>query len=279
MASLRKYLLVKAFTLVELLVVIAIIAVLIGLLLPAVQKVREAANRTQSSNNLHQLIVAVHDYQGSYGALPSYFNYQIQQNGTYGPVHFEILPYVEQTNVYNASYSRPWGWYPVQMYYGPNVSGIIKSYVDPGDPTFTPGSTGGAPTSYLINYQGFGWNGGMNMQKMTDGTSNTIAFTLGYSRCTISYNFGSWSYSYTAQRQWNGGGYPPVLYWQGYNPPFQSVPQPSQCNLNEAQTPYAGGILVSLFDGSVRMVNQGVSTATWNAAMTPSSGDTLGSDW
>jgi prepilin-type N-terminal cleavage/methylation domain-containing protein/prepilin-type processing-associated H-X9-DG protein len=105
-----------AFTLVELLVVIAIIGILIALLLPAVQKVREAAKRVKCANNLKQLALACHNYHDAYATLPYGRKYDIWDTYTWSEL---ILPYIEQGDVFNLYYTLPQTGY-VANYPGPN---------------------------------------------------------------------------------------------------------------------------------------------------------------
>jgi len=101
-----------AFTLIELLVVIAIIAILIGLLLPAIQKVREAAARTKCQNNLKQLTLAVHQYENAYGKLPNSKRTESEATATEGAKSWalDIFPFIEQDN-FARMYDRSKNWW------------------------------------------------------------------------------------------------------------------------------------------------------------------------
>ena len=118
----------KGFTLIELLVVIAIIAILIGLLLPAVQKVREAAARMKCQNNLKQLGLGVHSYHDTYSRFVPAGNIKIGISW-----HVGILPYIEQTALFN-KVSQTAGSYWVIGKYDIPVNNKVATYLCPAKP-------------------------------------------------------------------------------------------------------------------------------------------------
>jgi prepilin-type N-terminal cleavage/methylation domain-containing protein len=192
------------FTLVELLVVIAIVAVLIGLLLPAVQRVRESSNRTQCSNNMRQFALAGHNFASALGYEPPGLGWapppnMAGQDKAYGMYFFHILPYIEQNDLYQSAFGGG-------IYFAGN-SGVyahaIKVYSCPSDPS----AQAGLVTLNSGEVWGAGYGGNartgadctpsgilLDIYKVRrlerdfpDGTSNTIHLADKYGHCTNAF--------------------------------------------------------------------------------------------
>jgi prepilin-type N-terminal cleavage/methylation domain-containing protein len=150
----------RGFTLIELLVVIAIIAILIALLVPAVQKVREAAARTQTNNNLKQCGLAVHNYHDTYRRMPDAFALGgiYSATGAEKSMWFHLLPYVEADNIYKSSTAA------IQQ------NSVVPSYNAPSDPY---NSDNSGIVNFGANIRVFGYD------TLTPTVANSTATLLG----------------------------------------------------------------------------------------------------
>jgi prepilin-type N-terminal cleavage/methylation domain-containing protein len=257
------------FTLIELLVVIAIIAILIGLLLPAVQKVRDAAARVQSQNNLKQMGLAINNIGGTYNtAIPPSAGPFPSGSAFLGSLYTHMLPYIEQNNLYNLIVAGTTTAYAT----------VVKTYVAPADPTnstSTPGLTSYSSNNLLFGALGTNPQAGANLPAtFTDGTSNTVMISEAY------------AVNSTGARYW-GDQYSPsfvspcVSYFTASaTTGFQIAPGSAAKATNGLpQGCSTAAMMVGLGDGSVRPVTQGVSFNTWFLACNPQDGLPLPSDW
>jgi len=280
----------RGFTLIELLVVIAIIAILIGLLLPAVQKVRDAAARSKTANSIKQCSLAAQNFHDAHRRFPS----AVEQlavpqntNNSYFSFHGALLPYIEQSNLQFtiSPFVDGWARIPVSIYQSPQDT----------TPNNGMGRNGYSAGSIAVNFQIVGnpalpgtaamFNIGNSLERsFPDGTTNTIFFSTKMAICG------------------QGGSEWPVLVLLPYYPPilpatdgayfghltpnasgvgttFQPLPNQATCNPDYAQGLQLNGVQVGMLDGSVRFVSTSVSGLTWRNALLPADGQVLGNDW
>lgn len=263
----------KAFTLIELLVVIAIIAILIGLLLPAVQKVREAAARSTCQNNLKQIGIAWHSYHDVNQYFPS--------AGDNGPSSccgadtgyvdhlswtYHILPYIEQSNVYRlVTQGSSTNWNKMR-------TSVVKTYYCPS--RRTPQLYKGVAKSDYAGSNGTGDNGlarrvdlghKVTMAAITDGTSNTLM--VGETRVSIpNMTANILSNCCSDNEDAYTSGWADDVIRNSNNPPLPDILDPT-IDPGQADgkfgSSHTGGMNACLGDGSVRFIRFSVPATTF----------------
>jgi prepilin-type N-terminal cleavage/methylation domain-containing protein/prepilin-type processing-associated H-X9-DG protein len=301
----------QGFTLIELLVVIAIIAILIALLLPSVQKTREAASRTRCQNNLKQLGLALHHYAGTYnGELPRHITWGAFTSN----LLIDLLPYLEQNNLSRAAVASSFhadgnagvalvrqtpmrlyqcpsdpmvrtDGYPNRTEPGLNVVGIWSAgCYAPNAQLFGASCTKGyidgitsAPQcSGVPSGSGVTWKPFVQISTIPDGSSNTIGFTEQFAV----FDGGPegpgarlWAYPYAWWTRWLPQvGFP----WGSWTLPPQNSPTQAAADVYRAQAWHAGGVNAAMMDGSVQFLSASMASSTWQHALVPDDGSVLG---
>jgi prepilin-type N-terminal cleavage/methylation domain-containing protein/prepilin-type processing-associated H-X9-DG protein len=300
----------KGFTLIELLVVIAIIAILIALLVPAVQKVRDAAARTQCSNNLKQIALGCHGYHDTAKGFMRGYDFNSSTNRTEGTWLYYLLPYVEQQSVFaqmpldttfggtnagttalnaivppvyacpadsSSSSTSKWLNFFAKGNYVGNYG--IGPEVSPGNPAWT---TQGTVTKFGVLML----NSAVKLTEITDGSSNTALATEVIKAAGTG----------TADDQRGVLYYPEGCLYQHNNGPNSTVPDGLRTCTNLPEAPctttftawnnrnltmsarsrHSGGVNIALCDGTVRFVTNSVNLIVWQSLGTSKDQDTVG---
>jgi prepilin-type N-terminal cleavage/methylation domain-containing protein/prepilin-type processing-associated H-X9-DG protein len=303
----------KAFTLIELLVVIAIIAILIGLLLPAVQKVREAGKRMECSNNIKQMVTALHNYHDTNNRFPPSRTKTTSHNWT-----IFILPYLEQQNIYNQytmkqDWSHPLNSKSTQMqiktFICPstpddpkrpakdniNLNAAISDYTIPAGITddfllFSLNNGKGVaqnPSNFgVLNGQGIG----TSITEITDGTSNSFLVyesggrpkhyisgkVIGEADSSFKCTNTIVKNGITSGAAWADPGSGSPVHGFNKNGTKCSEACVMNCTNNqEAYSFHSGGMNASFADGSIRYINEDIKIVTFAALVTMAGGEVI----
>jgi prepilin-type N-terminal cleavage/methylation domain-containing protein/prepilin-type processing-associated H-X9-DG protein len=293
----------RGFTLIELLVVIAIIAILIGLLLPAVQKIREAANRMSCSNNMKQLGLAFHNYNDTEAGLPPGTGPDPCCWGTWQMV---ILPYLEQDNLGRLYVN--WGGNDStgpRYSAAPNTTNVtnrrLKVLTCPSDQVNSPfGNL--TNHNYAVNYGNTGYTQQANLNgvihggspfptwgkkyplaNIADGTSNTMLAAevrQGQGRDLRGFTWWGDASGFSTYLAPNSTS-PDVIYTTFYcndvppNPPCIGTPTATNPTMFAARSRHTGGLQALMGDGSVRFVRNSIALPTWRAMSTSQGGEVI----
>jgi len=254
----------RGFTLIELLVVIAIIAILIGLLVPAVQKVREAAARASCQNNLKQIGLALHGYHDNYKRFP--------YAGGSGLWMRDILPFVEQENVQRLTGTARTSAV-IQVYFCPADSRMPAVYRGTNATHSYPG-VGGLNSSDFPDRGIFGWFNsavGIRINQIKDGTSNTIivgerppagdlfwGWWHGTAFDVVAWAVDNGFHAYGSGVDLSTGRSRTCPLPAYFRPGFAS----DNCSFNHFWSHHSGGANFALGDGSVRFIGYSAATTT-----------------
>jgi prepilin-type N-terminal cleavage/methylation domain-containing protein/prepilin-type processing-associated H-X9-DG protein len=300
----------RAFTLIELLVVIAIIGILIGLLLPAVQKVREAANRVRCGNNLKQIGLAMHNYHSAMGTFPpgtvdGPFGGDVGQHDRSVYLHF-LLPYVEQQAIYDQTqtwlatapqtdlmcHSCPTRFDVIPTYWCNSDPNSPKTVTVPGDPQGFHANYAACAGSTSLNPGGaagdnlngtFYWKSSVGVQGIIDGTSNTLMAAeiivspdvTGHDvRGRMSNPARQGSSLFTTQYTPNNLATPDRLQYCQSIPAAPCTGTITEINMT-ARSYHTGGVNVLFCDGSVRFLTNSVDPTTYASMGTRGLGEVL----